>query len=66
MDESVRRLPVSQPHITEGDKAAVLACLDNNFLSGDSPIVGEFEKKFGSLIGRQHGIAVRMEALPWI
>ena len=58
MDEATRRLPVSQPHITVDDKAAVLACLDNNFLSGDSPIVGEFEKKFASLIGRKHGIAV--------
>ena len=53
-----RRIPVSQPYITSSDKAAVLDCLDKTYLSGDSPIVGEFEENFAQAIGAEYGIAV--------
>jgi perosamine synthetase len=58
MAESIRRIPVSQPTVTEQDIAAVLDCLDKNFLSGDSPVVAEFESSFSSVVGRKSGIAV--------
>ena len=51
-------IPVSRPSITPEDKVAVLECLDKTFLSGDSPVVKDFEEKFSEVIGRQHGIAV--------
>ena len=51
-------VPVSRPTVTTEDKEAVLACLDKTYLSGDSPIVKEFEQKFSGVIGREHGISV--------
>jgi perosamine synthetase len=58
MASPLRRIPVSQPYITSSDKAAVLDCLDKTYLSGDSPIVGEFEENFAQAIGAEYGIAV--------
>lgn len=58
MADPLRRIPVSQPYITSSDKAAVLDCLDKTYLSGDSPIVGEFEENFAQAIGAEYGIAV--------
>jgi perosamine synthetase len=58
MASPLRRIPVSQPYITSSDKAAVLDCLDKTYLSGDSPIVGEFEENFARAIGAEYGIAV--------
>jgi len=56
--EPQRRIPVSQPFLTSSDKEAVLDCLDKTYLSGDSPIVREFENNFAKVIGAKHGIAV--------
>ena len=58
MAEKIRKISVSQPTVTEEDKAAVLDCLDKTFLSGDSPVVGEFESNFSNVVGRNYGIAV--------
>ena len=58
MAENIRKISVSQPTVTEEDKAAVLDCLDKTFLSGDSPVVGEFESNFSNTVGRNYGIAV--------
>ena len=58
MASPLRRIPVSQPYITSSDKAAVLDCLDKTYLSGDSPIVREFEENFAQAIGAEYGIAV--------
>jgi len=58
MAKDIRRIPVSQPTVTEQDKLAVLNCLSKNFLSGDSPIVAEFESDFCNVVGRKSGIAV--------
>ena len=58
MAENIRRIPVSQPTVTQQDKAAVLDCLDKTFLSGDSPVVAEFESNFSNVVGRKSGIAV--------
>lgn len=51
-------IPVSRPHITDDDVAAVAGILRDGFVSGDAPIVGEFERAFAAAVGREHGIAV--------
>lgn len=51
-------IPVSRPHITEDDVEAVAGILRQGFVSGDAPIVGEFERAFAVAVGREHGIAV--------
>ena len=51
-------IPVSQPFVSEQDKKAVQECLDMGYLSGDAPIVGEFERNFADLIGTKYGVAL--------
>ena len=51
-------IPVSRPYVTDGDIAAVTDTLRQGFVSGDAPIVGEFERAFATAVGRNHGIAV--------
>lgn len=58
MASQIRRIPVSQPYISIEDKNAVLTCLDKTYLSGESPIVEEFEANFAHVIGAKYGIAV--------
>ena len=58
MDKNTRKISVSQPTVTDEDKAAVLECLDKTFLSGDSPVVAEFESNFSNAVDRNYGIAV--------
>ena len=51
-------IPVSRPHVTEDDIAAVTNILQQGFVSGDAPIVGDFERAFAAAVSREHGIAV--------
>jgi len=51
-------IPVSRPYVTDDDIAAVTDCLRQGFVSGDAPIVGEFEQAFAAAVGRNHGVAV--------
>lgn len=51
-------IPVSRPCITNEDVEAVADILRQGFVSGDAPIVGEFERSFAQAVGREHGIAV--------
>jgi len=51
-------IPVSRPCITEDDVDAVAGILRDGFVSGDAPIVAEFEKAFASAVHRKHGVAV--------
>ena len=51
-------IPVSRPYITDGDIASVAGVLRQGFVSGDAPVVGEFEQAFASAVDREHGIAV--------
>lgn len=51
-------IPVSQPYVSEQDKKAVQECLDKGYLSGDAPIVGEFERNFADIIGTKYGVAL--------
>lgn len=51
-------IPVSRPHLTSDDIEAVKAALEAGYLSGEAPIVAEFESRFASAVGREHGVAV--------
>lgn len=51
-------IPVSRPCITDADIGAVTDVLRQGFVSGDAPIVAEFEKAFAAAVHRKHGIAV--------
>ena len=51
-------IPVSRPTIAETDIDAVVTTLRAGFVSGDAPIVADFENEFAEAIGRKHGIAV--------
>ena len=57
-NSSPKRIPVSQPTVTSGDKAAVLDCLELNYVSGDSPAVAMFEDNFAEFTGKKYGVAV--------
>jgi len=51
-------IPVSRPCVTDADVNAVADILRQGFVSGDAPIVAEFEKAFAAAVHREHGIAV--------
>jgi len=51
-------IPVSRPYVTDDDIAAVTDILRQGLVSGDAPIVGEFEQAFATAVGRNHGVAV--------
>jgi perosamine synthetase len=51
-------IPVSRPRITNDDVEAVANILRQGFVSGDAPIVAEFERDFAAAVNRSHGIAV--------
>jgi perosamine synthetase len=51
-------IPVSRPHIAEADIHAVTDALRKGFVSGDAPIVSQFEEEFAFAVNRRHGIAV--------
>lgn len=49
---------MSRPHLTSEDLRAVQRALEAGYLSGDAPIVGEFENNFARAVGRKYGVAV--------
>ena len=51
-------IPVSRPCVTDADVDAVADILRQGFVSGDAPIVAEFEKAFAAAVHREHGVAV--------
>jgi len=51
-------IPVSRPFVTADDVDAVTRVLRDGFVSGDAPIVGEFEGAFAQAVHRRHGVAV--------
>ena len=51
-------IPVSRPFIADADITAVTDALRQGFVSGEAPIVGEFEQAFATAVSRKFGIAV--------
>jgi perosamine synthetase len=51
-------IPVSRPRIVDDDIRAVEQALRDGYISGDAPIVAEFEQVFAKAVNRKFGIAV--------
>ncbi len=58
MNEQSRQVPVNTPLITEEDIASVVNALRDGWVSGEGPIVAEFENSFAQSCNREFGIAV--------
>jgi perosamine synthetase len=52
------QIPVNSPLITPEDIAAVVAALEDGWISGDGPVVSDFEEAMAASVGRKHGISV--------
>jgi perosamine synthetase len=56
--ENRKTIPVNKPLITVEDVEAVAQCLRDGWISGEGPVVTEFELKMASLSQRRFGISV--------
>lgn len=54
----IRKIPVNRPQITQADKDAVIASLEETFVSGEAPPVKTFEENFSSYLGCAGAVAV--------
>jgi perosamine synthetase len=50
--------PVNLPSISEDDILSVTGCLKSTWISGESPIIGDFENNFAQLVNVKYAIAV--------
>ncbi|MGE4169870.1 MAG: DegT/DnrJ/EryC1/StrS family aminotransferase [Candidatus Margulisiibacteriota bacterium] len=51
-------IPVNEPRLDGNEKAYLMRCIDDGWISFEGPFVKEFEVKFASLLGRKHAISV--------
>lgn len=51
-------IPVNEPLFDGNEKKYLIQCIDEGWISSEGPFVKEFEKRFSSYLGSQHGIAV--------
>lgn len=51
-------IPVSEPLVTREDIEAVLQVLESGWLSGEGPVVEDFETQFAAQLGSGHAVAV--------
>jgi perosamine synthetase len=54
----MRQVPVNTPLIDESDVEAVSQTLREGWISGEGPIVANFETRFASFCNRKHGVSV--------
>jgi perosamine synthetase len=54
----MRQVPVNTPLVDESDIEAVSQALRDGWISGEGPIVANFETKFASFCNRKHGVSV--------
>jgi perosamine synthetase len=54
----MRNIPVNTPLIDESDIQAVSQALRDGWISGEGPIVANFENEFARFSGRKHGVSV--------
>jgi perosamine synthetase len=54
----IDRIPVNLPEVTDADVESVARVMRSGWISGESPIVAEFEEKFAEFHGKKFGIAV--------
>ncbi len=51
-------IPVNEPLLNGREKELLGECIDTGWISSDGPFVSEFERRFASFIGVEHGVAV--------
>lgn len=51
-------IPVNDPVLADADRAAVLSCLEQGWISSEGPFVERFEQDVASVTGRRFGVAV--------
>src|SRR5215211_2457339 len=51
-------VPVNTPSLTGNELKYLSQCIETGWISSEGPFISEFEKKFSSYIGTNHGIAV--------
>ena len=51
-------IPVNMPVLGEREREYLVRCIETGWISSEGPFVKEFEDKFSTRVGRQHGIAV--------
>ena len=51
-------IPVSEPNLTASDIESVVSVLRDGWVSGEGPVVQEFERRFSRAVGLRHGVAV--------
>lgn len=51
-------IPVNQPLLDGREKELLMQCIDTGWISSDGPFIAEFERRFASFIGVDHGVAV--------
>ena len=54
----MRQVPVNTPLVDESDIEAVTQALQEGWISGEGPIVANFETNFASFCNRKHGVSV--------
>ena len=51
-------IPVNQPLLNGREQELLMECIKTGWISSDGPFVAEFERRFASFIGVDHGVAV--------
>lgn len=51
-------IPVNEPLLDGREKKLLIECIESGWISSDGPFVAEFEHRFASYVGVQHGVAV--------
>jgi len=54
----MRQVPVNTPLVDESDIAAVSQALRDGWISGEGPVVANFESEFAGFCNRKHGVSV--------
>lgn len=54
----IRQVPVNTPLVDESDVAAVSQALRDGWISGEGPVVANFESSFARFCNRKHGVSV--------
>jgi perosamine synthetase len=51
-------VPVNTPSLTGNELKYLTECIETGWISSEGPFIAEFERRFASYIGVQHGVAV--------
>jgi perosamine synthetase len=51
-------IPASEPLLTGSEEEMLVRCIRDGWISGEGPLVAQFEEEFSARVGRSHGVAV--------